>query len=81
MTRNMVRRVEVGIPVLNKNLKLRIKKIFESEMNDTEKGWLLKSDGIYERRNLNVSEEQEAENLSSEKTENSGEKSRGKLRS
>lgn len=81
MTRNMVRRVEVGIPVLNKNLKLRIKKIFESEMNDTEKGWLLKSDGIYERRNLNLSEEQEAENLSSEKTENSGEKSRGKLRS
>ena len=50
MTRNMVRRVEVGVPVLDKDLKSRIKKIFDSEMNDTEKGRILKSDGSYERR-------------------------------
>lgn len=54
MTRNMVRRVEVGVPVLSKNLRTRIKKIFEIEMNDTEKGRVLDSHGIYEKRNTEI---------------------------
>lgn len=54
MTRNMVRRVEVGVPVLSKNLRTRIKKIFEIEMNDTEKGRVLDSHGIYEKRNKEI---------------------------
>lgn len=58
MTRNMVRRVEVGVPVLNKNLRTRIKKIFESEMNDTEKGRVLDSHGIYEKRNKKIAGEE-----------------------
>ena len=72
MTRNMVRRVEVGVPVLNKSIKQRIKNIFESEMNDTEKGWILKPDGIYERRNLCKPEDAVDLNDSTEKKEKSG---------
>lgn len=51
MTRNMERRVEVGVPVLSKNLKARVRHIFNLVMSDTEKGRVLMSDGEYSRRN------------------------------
>lgn len=49
MTRNMERRVEVGVPILAKNLKSRVRRIFSLVMSDTEKGRVLQSDGSYER--------------------------------
>lgn len=38
MTRNTVRRVEVAAPVLNEKLKERLDWMFETMMNDDEKG-------------------------------------------
>lgn len=49
MTRNMERRVEVGVPILAKNLKSRVRRIFNLVMSDTEKGRVLQSDGSYKR--------------------------------
>lgn len=56
MTRNMERRVEVGVPILAKNLKARVCHIFGLVMSDTEKGRILMSDGEYSRRNTAGSE-------------------------
>lgn len=53
MTRNTVRRVEVAAPVLDEKLKERLDWMFETMMNDDEKGKLLTSKGIYVDRNLN----------------------------
>ena len=39
MTRNTVRRVEVAAPVLNEKLKERLDWMFETMMNDDEKGY------------------------------------------
>ena len=47
MTRNMEKRVEVGVPVLEKKLKARVRNIFALLMNDTEKGRELNSTGGY----------------------------------
>lgn len=56
MTRNMERRVEVGVPVLSRNLKARVRRIFSLVMSDSEKGRILMSDGEYSRRNTAGSE-------------------------
>ena len=53
MTRNTVRRVEVAAPVLDEKLKERLDWMFETMMNDDEKGKRLTSKGIYVDRNLN----------------------------
>ena len=53
MTRNTVRRVEVAAPVLDKKLKERLDWMFETMMNDDEKGKRLTSKGNYVDRNLN----------------------------
>ena len=50
MTRNMERRVEVGVPILDKELRKRIRHIFDLVMSDTEKGRILQKDGTYARR-------------------------------
>ena len=53
MTRNTVRRVEVAAPILDENLKERLDQMFETMMNDDEKGKELTAKGIYVDRNLN----------------------------
>ena len=50
MTRNMERRVEVGVPILDKALRSRVRHIFDLVMSDTEKGRILQNDGTYARR-------------------------------
>ena len=53
MTRNTVRRVEVAAPILDETLKERLDQMFETMMNDDEKGKALTAKGIYVDRNLN----------------------------
>ena len=53
MTRNTVRRVEVAAPILDETLKERLDQMFETMMNDDEKGKELTAKGIYVDRNLN----------------------------
>ena len=53
MTRNTVRRVEVAAPILDEKLKKYIDWMFETMMNDDEKGKALTAKGIYVDRNLN----------------------------
>lgn len=52
MTRNTVHRVEVAAPVLDPVLKKRIGCIFDTMMQDDEKGKVLTVSGNYEDRNL-----------------------------
>ncbi len=52
-TRNTVRRVEVAAPVLNEKLKERLDWMFETMMNDDEKGKRLTETGNYADRSLN----------------------------
>lgn len=52
MTRNTVRRVEVAVPVLDEKLKMRLDWMFETMMNDDEKGKSLNSNGNYVDRSL-----------------------------
>ena len=54
MTRNTTRRVEVAAPVLDERLKERLIWMFETMMNDDEKGKRLTEEGIYVDRNLNA---------------------------
>lgn len=53
MTRNTVRRVEVAVQVLDEKLKERLDWMFETMMNDDEKGKRLTSKGIYVDISLN----------------------------
>ena len=53
MTRNTVRRVEVAAPVLDEKLKEHLDWMFETMMNDDEKGKCLTAKGTYEDRSLN----------------------------
>ena len=53
MTRNTVRRVEVAAPVLDEKLKARLDWMFETMMNDDEKGKSLTENGTYVDRSLN----------------------------
>ena len=53
MTRNTVRRVEVAAPVLDEKLKERLDWMFETMINDDEKGKCLTAKGTYVDRNLN----------------------------
>ena len=53
MTRNTVRRVEVAAPVLDEKLRERLDWMFETMMNDDEKGKSLTAKGNYVDRNLN----------------------------
>ena len=53
MTRNTLRRVEVAAPVLNEKLKERLDWMFETMMNDDEKGKRLTETGNYADRSLN----------------------------
>ena len=53
MTRNTIRRVEVAAPVLDERLKERVDWMFETMMNDDEKGKCMTSAGSYVDRNIN----------------------------
>ena len=53
MTRNTIRRVEVAAPVLDENIKERLDQMFETMMNDDEKGKLLTAKGNYVDRSIN----------------------------
>lgn len=52
MTRNTIHRVEVAAPVLDKDLRERIDWMFDTMMQDDEKGKRLTNYGVYEERNL-----------------------------
>lgn len=56
MTRNMTRRVEAAVPVINGELKSRIRHMFTTMRMDTVKGRELKADGRYYRREITGSE-------------------------
>ncbi|MCD8047038.1 MAG: polyphosphate kinase 1, partial [Clostridiales bacterium] len=53
MTRNTLRRVEVAAPIYDRDLKARIRHIFDTIMRDDEKGRELLSDGSYTHRCIN----------------------------
>lgn len=53
MTRNTIRRVEVAVPILDKQIQSRLDHMFEMMMNDDEKGKELNRKGIYVSRELN----------------------------
>ena len=53
MTRNTIRRVEVAVPILDKQIQNRLDHMFEMMMNDDEKGKELTNKGIYVSRELN----------------------------
>lgn len=50
MTRNTIRRVEVATPIYDEDIKERIRHIFDTTMNDTEKGKMLNNKGNYINR-------------------------------
>lgn len=52
MTRNTERRVEVACPILDEKIRKRILHIFNTVMNDDEKGKIQNSNGEYVERNL-----------------------------
>lgn len=54
MTRNTTRRVEVGAPIYDPDIKAHIIRYFNTQFIDDEKGKELHSDGIYYRRQLNT---------------------------
>lgn len=53
MTRNTVRRVEVAAPILDETIQGRLDRMFDTMMNDDEKGKSLTEKGNYIDRNLN----------------------------
>lgn len=53
MTRNTLRRVEVATPIYDRDLKNRVRHIFDTIMRDDEKGRELLSDGSYTHRCIN----------------------------
>lgn len=52
MARNTIRRVEVAVPILDKQIRERLDHMFEMMMNDDEKGKKLTNKGIYKSRQL-----------------------------
>ncbi|MGN0424292.1 MAG: polyphosphate kinase 1 [Acetatifactor sp.] len=53
MTRNTVRRVEVAAPILDKKVREYLSWMFETMMNDDEKGKRLTAKGTYVERDIN----------------------------
>ena len=53
MTRNTIRRVEVAVPILDREIKERLVWMFDTMMNDDEKGKYLTAKGTYIDRKLN----------------------------
>lgn len=49
MTRNTTRRVEVGAPVLDEQIKKRVLEYFDIQLHDNVKARVMNSDGIYTR--------------------------------
>jgi len=49
MPRNLTRRVELGFPIRNKNLLVRLKQILDIYLADTAKSWYQRTDGTYSR--------------------------------
>ncbi len=52
MTRNTIRRVEVATPILDEQLRKKLDWMFDTMMQDDEKGKQLNAKGIYENRKL-----------------------------
>ena len=49
MTRNTTRRVEVGVPILDAQIKQRVLEYFDIQLRDNVKARVMNPDGIYER--------------------------------
>ncbi len=47
MSRNVKRRVEAAVPVYDKEIKARIRYMFNSLLEDEESGWVMREDGSY----------------------------------
>lgn len=47
MTRNMIKRVEIAFPILDKSLKHHILSVLKLYLYDNKKAWILNSDGNY----------------------------------
>ena len=57
MTRNTERRVEVGIPIRDKDIKERIVNSFNTMLKDNVKARVQGPDGIYRRKTVGENEE------------------------
>lgn len=55
MTRNTLRRVEVALPILDEDIKLRIIDMFDTQLLDDEKGKEQDKNGIYRARKITES--------------------------
>ncbi|MCI9125779.1 MAG: polyphosphate kinase 1 [Eubacterium sp.] len=49
MTRNMMRRIEVAVPIYDNNIKIRIWEMFHKLLNDNVNALEMKTDGMYEK--------------------------------
>lgn len=49
MTRNMLRRIEVAVPIYDNNIKIRIWEMFHKLLNDNVNALEMKTDGMYEK--------------------------------
>jgi polyphosphate kinase len=49
MERNLFRRVEIAVPLLDKKLRERVIEQLEAYVADTAQSWLLQPDGVYLR--------------------------------
>ena len=56
MTRNTVRRVEVAVPILDKNLQQQVEKLFVTMWRDNVKARVMQSDGTYIRQTIGDTE-------------------------
>ena len=56
MTRNTVRRVEVAVPILDKNLQQQVEKLFVTMWRDNVKARVMQSDGTYIRQTISDTE-------------------------
>ena len=63
MTRNMLRRVEIGCPIRDEKIRQEILGIFETYMQDNMQAREMKSDGKYVRVGHKIGEEKEAQNI------------------
>lgn len=53
MTRNTIHRVEVAVPIYDRDIKNRIRYMFDVMMQDDEKGKELNGEGVYQDRDIN----------------------------
>jgi polyphosphate kinase len=57
MERNLDRRVEVAVPILDEGLRGKLRRLLETYLGDNRQAWLLEPDGTYQQRLPGAEEE------------------------